>query len=374
MMKRIAVNGANGRIGRVVTYELSRLPRDCGLELVLLNDPVGVDRVVKSLSGIDPVHGKFDWNIRKIDNDTIEINERKVKVYAEKDPAKMHLVDNGIQIVEECSGLYGNDKNDETRVLGDVFVVQPGVERVIFSYPVTGEGVQTLIAGVNHKDYKPSQYWGISNGSCTTKALAAPIKVLMDNGIYVDTLLMDTVHAATNTQGILDSLNTIATHRTGAAKATGEVISELKERMDGLSFRVATLDGSFANLYFTAMSIYKEDLSAEKLNQILRDNLRKEEYMGRIELFDGTEADSLRNIVGKTSNSVVITSKTRVIKSRSALEILRINGMDIRADSSVEEYARNSRMYHCMLVSGYDNERGPPKDQTLLTKYIAGRF
>ena len=317
-----------------------------------MNDPVGIEEIVNSLSGNDAVHGKFDWQVNKIDEKTIEINGKKIKVYAEKSLDDIPFRELGISIVEECSGLYGNDKIDPSKIKAREFL-NHGVEKVIMSYPTTGEGVVTLVAGVNLHAYDPKSHWGLSNGSCTTKALVTPLQVLIDYGLKVRALLMDTVHAATNTQSILESLNQISTYKTGAAKATGEIIQELKGKMDGLSFRVPTLDGSFANLYFVADS-KKDNLSAQDINSALRDGSKNPKYAGRLAIFEGKEAGASDDIVGKTENGIVILDKTRVLN------------LPYRTDSGENSYLIG-------IVSGYDNERAPPKDQVLVTKHVISK-
>ncbi|MEK6854810.1 MAG: glyceraldehyde 3-phosphate dehydrogenase NAD-binding domain-containing protein [Nanoarchaeota archaeon] len=344
---KILINGTSGRIGRAVSYELIK----SDIIPAALNDPVGIEKIVDSLSGNDAVHGKFNWQINKINADEIEINGKKIKVYAEKSLDKIPFRDLGVSIVEECSGFYGNDKTSPDEIKAREFLSH-GVEKVIMSYPATGAGVVTLVAGVNLEAYDSELYWGISNGSCTTKALVAPLQVLRDYGLKVQALLMDTVHAATNTQSILESLNQISTHKTGAAKATGEIIPELKGKMDGLSFRVPTLDGSFANLYFVADS-EKDNLSARDINQVLREESSNQKYMGRLAVFEGKEAGTSYDIVGRTENAIVILDKTRVLK------------LPYKTDSKTS--------YLIGIVSGYDNERGPPRDQVLVTKHIIER-
>jgi len=356
MVKKIFVNGAAGRIGRAVTFEISE-SKNPNLELAALNDLVGIDALVRNYTRRDSTHGLLPWTIKKIDDSTITINDRKVKVYAEKDPGKMELKENGINIVEECAGVYGDPKTagkiSPAEASSRVFL-NYGVERVIMSYPATCDA--TLIAGANHQDFLNTKHKCISNGSCTTKALVAPLTALLNNGIGVDALLMDTVHAATNSGRILDFgdeyavLDQIITAKTGAAKATAEVIPALKGKMDGLAFRVPTTDGSFANLYFVAN--HAGELSAELVNKILERSVNEPIYMGRLGGYYGKEAAST-DIIGRKENGIVIFSKTKVIPLPYSI------GCNNRNTSLVS------------IVSGYDNELGPPKDQVIITEYIA---
>ncbi|MEK6808958.1 MAG: hypothetical protein AABY14_04685, partial [Nanoarchaeota archaeon] len=183
----------------------------------------------------------------------------------------------------------------------------------------------------------------------------APLAILLDNGIYIHALLMDTAHAATNTQRVLDfgdeyaTLNQIITAKTGAAVATGEVIESLKGKMDGFALRVPTTDGSFADLYFVVS--YDGKLDAKSVNYILENNYSNPKYFGRLGIFNGAEASSA-DIVGRKENGVIITSKTKVIP------------LPLRDDDG-----RNT--YLVGILSAYDNELAPPRDQALLTKYIS---
>lgn len=353
MAKNILVNGAAGRIGRAVTYELSSDDYAGGYHasLFALNDPVGIDRIVESLSGKDPVHGKYDWKVEKVDDKIIRINGLAIKVTAEKDLTKIPFKEMGIWLVEECSGFYGDDKKDKTKCLSQQFI-DLGAEKVIMSYPANSADI-TLVMGANQDLYNAEKHKLISNGSCTTKAMVAPLQLLMDQGIGIEALLMDTAHAATNSQNILESLDNIATHKTGAAQAVGEVIPSLKGKMDGLAFRVPTSDGSFANMYFVAT--YAGELTAEKVNQMFKEHYKDAKYCGRLGLFEEKEATTNNDIVGRTESGVIILSKTRVLKPL------------VRTYGSFD----NNRVYFIGLVSGYDNEAAPPKDQALLTEYIA---
>ncbi|MBI5148872.1 hypothetical protein HZA33_04275, partial [Candidatus Pacearchaeota archaeon] len=256
-------------------------------------------------------------------------------------------------MVEECSGFYGDDKKDKTKCLSQQFL-DLGVEKVIMSYPADSADI-TLVMGANQGIYDSAKHRLISNGSCTTKAMVAPLQLLMDQGIKVDALLMDTAHAATNSQNILESLNQIWTHKTGAAKSVGEVIPSLKGKMDGLAFRVPTTDGSFANMYFVATS--DEDLTAESVNKMFREHYKDSKYMGRMGLFEEQDAGTTNDIIGRTENGVIILSKTKVF--------------DLHMTPFTGDLSKKA--YLVGLVSGYDNEAAPPKDQVLLTEYIANK-
>ncbi|MBU5678889.1 MAG: glyceraldehyde 3-phosphate dehydrogenase NAD-binding domain-containing protein [Candidatus Aenigmatarchaeota archaeon] len=347
--KKLFINGAGGRIGRMVTYEITRILDEEWIGGI--NDPIGIDRLVESLYEKDFVHGKYDWQIDKIDNHTIKINEHKIPVFSEKDVLKIPLKDLDIYCVEECSGFYGDPKGVKSpakeQCLARPFIGN-GAKRVILSYPADSADI-TLIAGVNLDEYDPEKHYIISNASCTTKALASPLQLLMDCGIHIRALLMDTVHAATNSQRILESLNQIWTHTTGAAKATGLVIKSLKGKMDGLSYRVPTVDGSFANIYF--IGEFDGELDESKINNMFLEHYKDERYMGRIGIIDKKDVGTLNDVVGRRENGIVILSKTRVFP--------------------LPYVGERGKSYFVQIVSAYDNEAAPPVDQVIVTKYIA---
>lgn len=364
---RVLINGAAGRIGRGVTYEVLCLPpHNIGnidlseqlptgnLELVALNDPIGIDTAVESYIGRDPVHGIYQWKVEKINDSELALKERRIKFTAEKDITKV-LKGEGIELVIECSGFYGDPKLKDSSAkltpeqnMARSFLNE-GVSRVIQTYPAKTAD-KMIIMGVNHLDYNSDKHRIISNASCTTKALAVPLQVLIDNGIEIDAMSMDTTHAATASQKVLESLSQIVTHSTGAAKATGEVIPSLKGRMSGMSYRVPTLDGSFANLYFVASS--SNELSAERINDMMRTAVNNPKYAQRLGIFDGEDAGTF-DIVGRRENGVVIPSKTSVIPL------------------SFSKAGKKS--YLVTLISGYDNELGSCVDPVLLADYIAGK-
>src|SRR3989344_4514308 len=360
MVKGVAINGAGGRIGRAVTNEFSEL--DCNkLEVRLLNEQLGIDYVVNSYRNRDPVHGVYPWKIEKLSDNQITINGLPVYFTAEKDLSNIPFKDKGIDMILECSGFFGDPKpKDKTTKLTSADnlankFIQYGIETVIQTYPVKTADAM-LVMGVNHQLYDQRNHRTISNASCTTKALAMPLQVLIDNGIHIDALSMDTTHAATASQGkdpgVLGTLSQILTHSTGAAKATGLVIPSLAGRMTGMSYRVPTLDGSFANLYFVALS--NVNLNQEKLNEMFASAVKDPRYAGRIGIHEGKDAGTF-DIIGRRENAVIIPSKTIVIP----LSFMNNN-------LSKPPYA-----HLITVISGYDNELGSSVDPVLLAKYIA---
>lgn len=374
--KHVLINGAGGRIGRGVTYETIKLLGDgfTNLELRALNEPAGLDMLIKSFTSNDPVHGVYDWIVEKIQlggepavrivRDNIDL---KLPFFAEKNPANIPFNGLGIRMVLECSGFFGDPKELPGENLGRVFLNQGMVERVIETYPSVKTADSVMIMGVNHQDYNPEKHKIISNASCTTKSMAGPLQVLIDNDIEVGPLAMVTIHAETGkelsklarlvkerdaaiAQVELESLFRMTTHSTGAAKASGYVIPSLmgKGKMSGMAYRVPTLDGSYANLYFIAKS--KEELTSESINNLMRNAVTNPKYAGRMCVFEGEDA-ATKDIVGKRENAMIVTSKTNV--------------------QSIEGSFGDKKGYLVTLVSGYDNELGSAVDPVLLANYVA---
>jgi glyceraldehyde 3-phosphate dehydrogenase len=360
---RTLINGAGGRIGRAVTREVTNnffeeaskgdALYNERVDPAALNEPRGIDYLVENFKSRDPVHGLYDWKIQKGDSNTILINGYKVPFYAAKNLNDIPFKDLGIDTVLECSGFFGDPKVKDKSVKLTTADNQAraflnyGVKKIIQTYPAKTADI-SMIMGVNHELYNPAEHNIISNASCTTKALSMPLQVLLDNGINVEALSMDTTHAATASQGILESLGQIITHSTGAAKATGLVIPSLSGKMGGMSYRVPTLDGSFANLYFVATS--DSELTAEKINDLMRASVVNPKYAGRIGVHEGEDAGTF-DIVGRRENSVVIPSKTTVIPLPFS--------------------PKGKKASLVTLIAGYDNELGSSVDPVLLAKYVA---
>lgn len=351
-MARVLINGAGGRIGRGVTHELMELISntsvvDTRLSLVALNDPMGLDAVIDSYISRDPVHGVFDWEVYKAkEGDThIDINGTSRNFFAEKDPTKIPFKDLGIDMVLECSGFFGDSKKTPGENLGKVFLDQ-GVQNVIETYPAKTADIN-LIMGVNHQLYNPAQHRIISNASCTTKSLSVPLQVMLDNEMEIADCRMVTVHAATASQKVLESIGQIVTHSTGAAKATGLVIPSLKGAMGGTSARVPTLDGSISYL---ALMVYAKDLTVDDLNDLFRENVENPKYAQRLGVIEG-ESISSGDIINRRENALIIPYETQVSKPFPS--------------------ANGKNLYHVFLASGYDNELGSAVDPVLLAKYVA---
>lgn len=263
MATRVAINGF-GRIGRLVARAI--LERGAGrLELVAINDLADAESNAL-LFKRDSVHGAYPGEVRADGNDLI-VDGRRIKVTAEKDPGKLPHGDNGIDIALECTGFF-TDRGSAGAHLA------AGARKVLISAPAKGVDL-TVVYGVNH-DKLTADHTIVSNASCTTNCLAPVAKVLNDT-IGIERGLMTTIHAYTNDQKILDQIHpdkrraraaamSIIPTTTGAARAVGEVLPELKGKLDGSAVRVPTPNVSLVDLTFTP----GRDTSVEEVNGVLK--------------------------------------------------------------------------------------------------------
>ena len=263
MTTKIGINGF-GRIGRKVAR--LALERD-DIEIVAINN-LDKPEVSTHLFKYDSVHGTLPYAV-KMEGDTMMIETKKgmkkIKMFAEKDPAKLPWASVGATIVHECTGIF-------TEKAAASLHFQGGAKRVIVSAPSKDADI-TVCMGVNEKAYDPAKHTVISNASCTTNCLAPIAKVIDENfGLKRGTMM--TVHSYTNDQRILDlghkdlrraragAVSMIPT-TTGAAKAVGLVLPQLKGKLDGLSIRVPTPNVSLVDLTCElGKSATKEDLNA----------------------------------------------------------------------------------------------------------------
>ncbi len=263
MATKVAINGF-GRIGRNIARAILERP-DCGLELVSINDLA--DAASNALLfKRDSVHGPFSGSVEVDGNDLI-INGKRVHVTAERDPANLPHAANGIDIALECTGFFTNRAGGQKHL-------DAGAKRVLISAP--GKEVDlTVVFGVNH-DKLTADHKIVSNASCTTNCLAPFAKVLND-AIGIERGLMTTIHAYTNDQKILDQIHedprraraagmSMIPTTTGAARAVGEVLPELKGKLDGSAIRVPTPNVSVVDLTFTP----KRDTTVEEVNGLLK--------------------------------------------------------------------------------------------------------
>jgi glyceraldehyde 3-phosphate dehydrogenase len=263
MATRVAINGF-GRIGRLVARAILE-KQDSGLELVAINDLADA-KSNAMLFKRDSVHGPYRGDVHAEGNDLV-IDGRRVKVTAERDPSKLPHGDNGVDIALECTGFF-TDRDKAGAHLS------AGAKRVLISAPAKGVDL-TVVYGVNHEKLT-AEHTIVSNASCTTNCLA-PVAKVMNDVIGIERGLMTTIHAYTNDQKILDQIHpdmrraraaamSIIPTTTGAARAVGEVLPELKGKLDGSAVRVPTPNVSLVDLTFTP----RRDTSLEEVNGALR--------------------------------------------------------------------------------------------------------
>jgi glyceraldehyde 3-phosphate dehydrogenase len=266
MAIKVGINGY-GRIGRNVLRALYEAKRTSEIQIVALND-LGDAKTNAHLTRYDTAHGRFDGEV-KVDGDSMVVNGDRIRVLAERDPAKLPWGDLGVEYVFESTGLFTSKAKASAHLKG-------GAKRVVISAP-GGEDVDaTVVYGVNHNVLK-SGMTVISNASCTTNCLVPVVKVLHDK-IGVVNGIMTTIHSYTNDQVLTDvyhsdlrrarsaTMSQIPT-KTGAAAAVGLVMPELKGKLDGYSIRVPTINVSLVDLTFTA----KRPTSVEEINKIMQE-------------------------------------------------------------------------------------------------------
>ena len=263
---KVGINGY-GRIGRNVLRALYEGRRTGEVQVVALND-LGDAKTNAHLTRYDTVHGRFDGEV-KVDGDAMVVNGDRIRVLAERDPAKLPWGDLGVEYVFESTGLFTSKAKASAHLKG-------GAKRVIISAP-GGEDVDaTIVYGVNDNVLK-SDFTVISNASCTTNCLVPVVKVLHDK-IGVVNGIMTTIHSYTNDQVLTDvyhsdlrrarsaTMSQIPT-KTGAAAAVGLVLPELKGKLDGYSIRVPTINVSLVDLTFTA----RRPTTVEEVNRLMRE-------------------------------------------------------------------------------------------------------
>jgi glyceraldehyde 3-phosphate dehydrogenase len=263
MAVKVAINGF-GRIGRLVARAILERP-DCGLELVAINDLADA-KSNAMLFKRDSVHGAYPGTVTAEGNDIV-IDGKRIHVTAERDPANLPHATNGVDIALECTGFFTDRESAQKHL-------DAGAKRVLISAPAKGVDL-TVVFGVNH-DKLTAEHTIVSNASCTTNCLAPVAKVLNDS-VGIERGLMTTIHAYTNDQKILDQIHpdmrraraagmSMIPTTTGAARAVGEVLPELKGKLDGSAIRVPTPNVSLVDLTFTP----KRETTRDEVNSILK--------------------------------------------------------------------------------------------------------
>jgi len=262
-MIKVAINGF-GRIGRLAFREIVKSDK---LEVVAIND-LSSPAVLSYLLKYDSVHGTFNQNIKYTDNSLV-VGEKEVAIYAERDPCNLPWKKLQIDLVLECTGLFTTKKKAKAHL-------EAGANKVIISAP-SDKDVKTIVFNVNHSILNNTDKL-ISCASCTTNCLAPMAKILHEN-FKIIAGQMTSIHAYTNSQPLMDTpalstnyrksraaADNIVPYTTGAARAIGLVIPELKGKLDGASQRIPIHSGSIVELF----SILEKEISVEEINNVMK--------------------------------------------------------------------------------------------------------
>ncbi len=327
---KLGINGF-GRIGRLVLRIASK--RD-DVEVVAINDPFMSVEYAQYLLEKDSIHGKFDIPV-KVKDGKLCVGKSKISFYAEKEPALIPWKNNAVDVVVECTGKFTAYETAKVHL-------DAGAKKVVISAP--GKNMPTFVMGVNNETYTPDMNI-VSNASCTTNCLA-PLAKIVNDAFGIEEGLMSTIHSTTATQLTVDGSSkkdwrlgraasyNIIPSSTGAAKAVGEVIPELKGKLTGMSYRVPTLDVSVVDLTVKL----KKDTTYEEIVETIKKASKKE----------------MAGIVGVTDEPVV--SSDFIGDSRTC--IFDVNAGIMLSPKFVK------------LVAWYDNEWGYSNKLVDLCAYI----
>ena len=275
---RVAINGL-GRIGRCLVRGIFESDEYKDIELVAVNGPAPIETHIHLLK-YDSIHGRFSKKVEASKDDNLLINNKEVKLFHERNPEDLPWKDLDIDVVLESTGIFTNKEGASKHL-------KSGAKKVLISAPAKSDDIKTIVYGVNDELINASDDI-ISVGSCTTNCLA-PIAKILDATIGIEKGFMTTIHAYTNDQNIVDNshkdlrraracaMSMIPTS-TGAAKAVGLVLPNLKGKLDGGAVRVPTANVSMVDLNFVS----KKETSAKEVNEILEKAAINDPKIGRI--------------------------------------------------------------------------------------------
>lgn len=329
---KVAINGF-GRIGRLVYRQIYNMQ---GIDVVAINDLTS-PAVLAHLLKYDSAQGRFGQDVKATEN-SIVVNGDDIKIYAQKDPAQIPWGQHDVDVVIECTGFFTDKAKAEAHLTA-------GAKRVVISAPATGD-LKTVVFNVNHQVLDGTETI-ISCASCTTNCLAPMAKTLNDS-FGIVTGIMSTIHAYTNDQNTLDAPHpkgdlrraraaaaNIVPNSTGAAKAIGLVLPELKGKLDGGAQRVPVITGSVTELY----SILSKKVTAEEVNAAMK--------AASNESFGYNEDEIVSSdIIGTSFGSLFDATQTKVMQM---------------GDSQIVK-----------TVSWYDNEMSYVSQLVRTVKYFAG--
>ena len=329
---KVAINGF-GRIGRLVFRLMNDEP---DLEVVAINDLTDAEQLAYLLK-YDTNHRNYLVDDISFDEKNIIVRGKKIRVYSEKEPQNLPWGELGIDVVFECTGLFTSYEKAMAHI-------EAGAKKVIISAPAKGD-LKTIVYNVNHKSLDKDEKI-ISAASCTTNCLAPVLKIINDN-IGIDKGFMTTVHAYTNDQATLDVAHkkgilarrgracaaNIVPASTGAASAIGEVIPELKGRLDGTAMRVPVPTGSVIDLTLEL----KKNTTAEEIN----------------ELFKNNQNETIMITMDPIVSSDVIGSHFGAVVDGLSTKVLDVDGKQM-----------------VKIVAWYDNEMGYSTQMVRTAKYF----
>ena len=299
MSVKVAINGF-GRIGRLVYRQIYNME---GIDVVAINDLTS-PKVLAHLLKYDTAQGRFDQQVTATENSII-VNGDEIKIYAQKNPAEIPWGQHNVDVVLECTGFFTDKAKAEAHL-------QAGAKKVVISAPATGD-LKTIVFNVNH-DILDGSETIISCASCTTNCLAPMAKVL-DDSFGIQSGLMTTIHAYTNDQNTQDAphpkgdlrraraaAQNIVPNTTGAAKAIGLVLPNLKGKLDGSAQRVPTLTGSLTELTV----LLNKKVTVEEVNAAMK--------AAKNESYGYTEDEIVSSdIIGISYGSLFDATQTRVM-------------------------------------------------------------
>ena len=277
MTIKVAINGF-GRIGRCLARAIFD-NNDSNLELVAINGPAAIETQIQLLK-YDSIHGRFNAQVSAKDENTMLINGKEIAFTRHRDPNELNWAENNIDVVFECTGIFTS--SDKAKIH-----LEKGAKKVLISAPAKSSDIKTIIYGVNDADFTTNDDI-ISVGSCTTNCLA-PIAKILNDSIGIEKGFMTTIHSYTNDQNIVDgshrdlrraraaAISMIPTS-TGAAKALGLVLPELKGKLDGGAIRVPTANVSMVDLNFVA----KKEINAGEINEIVKQAVNSSNKMAKV--------------------------------------------------------------------------------------------
>jgi len=325
-MIKIAINGF-GRIGRPTLRRIFQSHKN--LEVVAINDLTDT-KTLAHLLKYDSIYGRFEGDVSSTENSLI-VNKKQIKVFAEKDPENLPWGKLGIDVVLECTGQFTDSEGAGKHL-------KAGAKQVIISAPAKDSEIPSYVLGVNEEKFDPKKDKIVDMGSCTTNCIAPVAKILNDNFKIVKGFI-NTIHSYTNDQKILDlphkdlrraraaALNIIPTS-TGAAKALGKVIPELKGKLDGIAMRVPTPTVSIIDL----MAELEKFVTLEEINDVFKKASATKELQGILAVEEGELVSS--DFIGNTYSAIV------------DLPLIMVNGNMIK----VVAWYDNEYAYACRLA------------------------